>query len=41
MERQVHIERINVILDSLSDSKVEYVSCLLEELFPYVREDAQ
>ena len=41
MERQAHIERINVILDGLGDSKVEYIRCLLEELFPYVQEDAQ
>ena len=32
-ERQMHIERINVVVDGLTDNQVEYVRCLLDELF--------
>lgn len=40
-ERRTNLERINAILYNLPDSKVEYVRCLLESLFPDDDEDAQ
>ena len=38
--RRTNLERITVILCNLPDSKVEYVRCLLESLFPEDDEDA-
>lgn len=32
-ERKANLERITAILYNLPDSKVEYVRCLLEEIF--------
>lgn len=39
-DRRTNLERITAILYNLPDSKVEYVRCLLESLFPDDDEDA-
>lgn len=37
--KEANIERINAILDNLSNSQVEYVRCLLEALFYNQKEE--